>query len=193
MSQNNREVEQSNRKFEEVTVSSEHIFEGNIIKVQVDTVKLPDGSKATREIVKHTGAVAVLALYRDKMLVVKQYRKPLERSLVEIPAGKLDPGEEPLSAAKRELKEETGFVAGGLTHVCSFYVSPGFSNELLHLYFTDELTAGEAQPDDDEFLENSSITLEEAKQYIEDGRIRDAKTVMAVYAWERFEATGKIK
>src|SRR5690606_25386888 len=128
-------------------IKSESIFQGKVISLQVDTVELPNGNTATREIVKHPGAVAVVALYEDRLIVVEQFRKPLERSLVEIPAGKLEAGEEPLTAAKRELEEETGFTAASLRPLCSFYTSPGFADEILHLYLAEDLTSGEMRPD----------------------------------------------
>jgi ADP-ribose pyrophosphatase len=180
-----------NKKFEEITLKTTHIYHGKIISLQVDDVRLPNGETATREIVKHPGAVAVLAIHEGKMVVVEQYRKALERSQVEIPAGKLDPGENPLEAAHRELQEETGFTCPSITLISSFYTSPGFADELIHLYYADELTAGADKPDDDEFLECESITLEEAKQMIAEGRISDAKTIMAVYAWQLHQLTGK--
>jgi ADP-ribose pyrophosphatase len=179
-----------NNKFEEVTVSSETIFKGRIISLQVDTVKLPNGETSSREIVRHPGAVAILALLDDRMLVVEQYRKPLERSLVEIPAGKLEPGEDPLEAAKRELEEETGYRCETLKHLCSFYTSPGFADELLHIYVAQELLPGQLKPDEDEFLECEAITLEQAQQYINQQRISDAKTITAVYAWQLYKLTG---
>lgn len=180
----------SHKKFEEFTVSSESIFQGKIISLQVDHVKLPNGEMATREIVKHPGAVAVLAIVDNRMIVVEQYRKPLEKSQVEIPAGKLDRGEDPMEAARRELEEETGYQCGSLKHLCSFYTSPGFADEFLHLYVAEGLTAGHARPDEDEFLECEAITLEQAQQYIQEQRISDAKTIMAVYAWQISQLTG---
>ncbi|SDC37785.1 ADP-ribose pyrophosphatase [Paenibacillus sp. UNCCL117] len=184
----------SQKKFEEVTLSTKPIFEGKIISLQVDTVRLPDGGEATREIVKHPGAVAVLALTGDgRMIVVEQYRKPLEKSQVEIPAGKLDAGEDPLEAARRELEEETGYTAGSLRHVASFYTSPGFADELLHLYVAEQLASGVSRPDDDEFLEAWGVTLEEAKELIRERRISDAKTILAVYAWQLYILTGSFE
>ncbi|MEK3721693.1 MULTISPECIES: NUDIX domain-containing protein [unclassified Paenibacillus] len=180
----------NNNKFEEVTLSTQPIFEGKIISLQVDTVRLPNGKTATREIVKHPGAVAVLALVDDKMLVVEQYRKPLERNQIEIPAGKLDAGEDPLEAAKRELEEETGYSCDTMKLVCSFYTSPGFADEIIHLYVADQLTKGDAHLDEDEFLDVESITLEQAQQYMREQRISDAKTITAVYAWQVYKLTG---
>lgn len=110
----------ANPKLDEVTISTQPIFEGKVISLQVDTVKLPNGQTATREIIKHPGAVAVLALKGDRMLVVDQYRQAMGRTEVEIPAGKLDPGEQPEIAAARELKEETGYTARSLRHLRSF-------------------------------------------------------------------------
>jgi ADP-ribose pyrophosphatase len=179
-------------KYEEVTVGTKPIFEGRIISLQVDEVRLPNGELATREIVKHPGAVAVLAIVQDKLLVVEQYRKPMERSMVEIPAGKLDKGEEPLEAAKRELEEETGYQAGTWTLVSSFYTSPGFADEEIHLYLAEDLTKGEMHLDEDEFLDCTMVTLEEAEAYMAERRICDAKTIMAVYAWKLYRLTGKI-
>ncbi|GIP08295.1 MAG: NUDIX hydrolase [Paenibacillus macerans] len=168
----------------ETTVSSEPVFSGKMISLQVDTVKLPDGTMATREVVKHPGAVAVLAVHEGRLLLVDQYRQAMGRCELEIPAGKLEKGEDPLEAAARELQEETGYTCGKLTHLHSFYTSPGFADEVIHLYWAEELSAGEMEPDEDEFIEVHEATLEEVLQHIADGRIADAKTIMAVYIWQ---------
>ncbi len=180
---NNQSKHQPNPALDEVTLSTEPIFDGKVIRVQVDTVRLPNGETGKREIVRHNGAVAVLAIHNDRMIVVDQYRQPLGRTQIEIPAGKLEPGEDPADAIARELKEETGYTAKELKLLYSFYTSPGFADELIHLYLADELEQGEAQLDEDEFLEMSAITLEEAYEQIRAGRISDAKTIMAVQAW----------
>jgi ADP-ribose pyrophosphatase len=182
--------ETGSHKFEEITISSKPIYEGKVISLQVDTVRLPNGETSTREIVRHPGAVCVLALLDDKMLVVEQYRKALGRSLVEIPAGKLEPGEDPLEAAKRELEEETGYRCDSLRLVSSFYTSPGFADELLHLYVAENLVKGTVKLDEDEFLECEAISLDQAKAYMADRRIGDAKTMTAVYAWQVYKLTG---
>jgi ADP-ribose pyrophosphatase len=179
-----------NQKFREKTIKTEMIFQGKIISLQIDHVELPNGQIATREIIRHPGAVCVLALLDDKMLVVEQYRKPLGRSQVEIPAGKLESGEDPLEAAGRELEEETGYQCDGLRLICSYYTSPGFADELIHFYVAENLVKGHVNLDEDEFLECEAITLEQAQQYIAEKRISDAKTIAAVYAWRIYKLTG---
>lgn len=169
----------------EKTIATKKIYDGKIISVQVDDVELPNGHTAKREIVKHQGAVAVMPITKDgKLIVVRQFRKPLERSIVEIPAGKLERGEDPLECAKRELEEETGFKAKEYKHISSFYTSPGFADELLHLYMATGLVEGECKPDEDEFVEVMYVTLEEARKLHEAGEIRDAKTVLALFVME---------
>ncbi|MFX3633558.1 MAG: NUDIX domain-containing protein [Candidatus Pristimantibacillus sp.] len=180
------------KQWREETIKIDPIFEGKMITLQVDTVAMPDGRTATREIVKHPGAAAVMALLDGKLLVVEQFRKPLEKFQIEIPAGKLDPGEDPLEAAAHELEEETGYRAEQLQLVSAFYTSPGFADEKLYLYFADKVVPGEQHTDEDEYLEVDAITLEQAESYIQEGRISDAKTIMAVYAWKLYQLTGQI-
>jgi ADP-ribose pyrophosphatase len=167
----------------ETTLSSKEIFKGRIIDLYVEEVELPNGKTSTREIVKHPGAVAVLAITPDnKILMVEQFRKPLGRTLVEIPAGKLEKGELPEATAKRELEEETGYTCGDLRPLISFYTSPGFADELVHLFITEKLEklTVAADLDEDEFLEVMEVTLEEAQEMIQNKRIYDAKTAYAV-------------
>ena len=170
---------------EEKTIRSEEIFNGKVIRLQVDEVELPDGKLAKREIVRHPGAVAVIAITPDnRMVFVRQFRKPLDRTILEIPAGKLEKGEDPADCAKRELTEETGYVANELKFVTKFYTSPGFADELLYIYEGLSLSEGQAQPDHDEFVELVQLTLEEAFTSIQTGEIIDAKTILAVYYWQ---------
>ena len=165
----------------EKTIKSTGIFKGRVIELYVDEVELPNGKTSTREIIKHPGAVAVIALTKEgKLVLVKQYRKPLERELFEIPAGKLDPGEDPKACALRELEEETGYSCESIEHLVSFSTSPGFADEVLHVYFTDTLIKGEQRLDEDEFLDNHEVTLDEALKLLETKDIFDAKTVYAV-------------
>jgi ADP-ribose pyrophosphatase len=187
VSENNK---QAQHPFYEETLETKPIFQGRMISLQVDTVRLPNGETATREIVRHPGAVAVVAILDNKMLVVEQFRKPLEKVQVEIPAGKLDEGEEPEAAALRELEEETGYRARSIVLLQSFSTSPGFADEIIHIYYTDDLEKGEVHLDEDEFLICEAITLEQAQQYIREGRICDAKTLLAVYAWRMRSLTG---
>ncbi|MGU3470379.1 NUDIX hydrolase [Paenibacillus sp. D51F] len=174
----------------ETTVSSETIFEGRIITLQVDQVKLPGGKITSREIVRHPGAAAVIALLDGKLLTVGQYRKPMDKYQVEIPAGKLDPGEDPATCAARELREETGVSASEMKLVDAFYTSPGFADEKVYLYAAEGLSQGESQPDDDEELHVEALTMEQAEAYIREGVIGDAKTLMAVYLWKLYLHTG---
>lgn len=176
-----------NKKFEEITISSETIYEGRIIDVKKDQVRLPNGKTGTRELVKHPGAVGIIPITEQgRLIVVEQYRKPLERSIVEIPAGKLEPGEEPAVTAVRELEEETGYGAKDFTYLQTIATSPGFADEVIHLYVAKDLYKIDqpASPDEDEFVELMDISLEEAEEMIQDGRIYDAKTVIAVM-WMR--------
>ncbi|WP_281285945.1 NUDIX hydrolase [Paenibacillus sinopodophylli] len=186
------EEQQPNLLWREETISTEPIFEGKMITLQVDTVTLADGRTATREIVKHPGAAAVMALLDGKLLVVEQFRKPLEKFQVEIPAGKLDLGEDPITAAARELEEETGYRSDDLKLLSAFYTSPGFADEKLYIYFTDKVEQGVQNPDEDEDLKVEAITLEQAEAYIQEGRISDAKTILAVYAWKLYILTGRL-
>jgi len=177
----------------EPTISTEQIFKGKVIDLQVDTIELPDGRTATREIIRHPGAAAVVALHEGKLIVVEQYRKPLGKTQIEIPAGKLDPNEEPQVAAARELQEETGYIAEDLQLLQKFYTSPGFADELLYVYFTDKVTVGQQNLDEDEEVIVKLITVEEADAFIASGDISDAKTLLAVYAWKLLLATGKLQ
>jgi ADP-ribose pyrophosphatase len=171
------------RNFEEKTLSSKKLFEGRVIDLVFEEVLLPNGKTSTREIIKHPGAVAVIPITEDgRIIMVEQYRKALERTLVEIPAGKLEEGEEPEATARRELEEETGYGCESLTHLISFYTSPGFADELVHLYVAEGLKKknNKLQLDEDEFVEVLSVSLEEATQLIQEQKIYDAKTAYAV-------------
>ncbi|WP_428909001.1 NUDIX hydrolase [Niallia sp. Krafla_26] len=171
------------KSLEEKTLSTQPIFKGKVVSLQVDEVELPNGKKAKREIIKHPGAVAIIAITEEnKLVLVEQYRKALERTIVEIPAGKLEKGEAPAECAKRELEEETGYECQTLELVNSFYTSPGFADEIVHVYLAKGLTkkANAAELDEDEFVNLLEWSLEEALQAIEEKQIYDAKTVFAV-------------
>ena len=170
-------------QFEEKTVSTDLLFEGKVISLRVEEVELPDGNRAKRELVNHPGAVAVIPIMDDgKLILVKQYRKALNRSIIEIPAGKIEPGEDIEVTALRELEEETGYGANRFDYLQSFATSPGFANEIIHifvalgLYKIDKPAAG----DEDEFIHMIECTIEEAEQMVLDERIYDAKTAFAI-------------
>lgn len=171
------------KKFEEKTLSSESIFEGKIISLRVEEVELPDGKSAKRELIKHSGAVAILAITKEnKLIFVKQYRKALDRILVEIPAGRIEVGEEPAVTAKRELEEETGYGANEFSYIQSFATSPGFADEIIHLYLARDLFKIEnpADGDEDEFIELLELTIDEAEELVVSNEIYDAKTIFAL-------------
>ncbi|MBT2754835.1 NUDIX hydrolase [Mesobacillus foraminis] len=179
---------------EEKTLSTEKIFTGKIISLQVDEVKLPNGKTSKRELIKHPGAVAVIAVTPDhKIVMVEQYRKALERTIVEIPAGKLEQGEKPEICAARELEEETGYVCTKMEWLTSFYTSPGFADELVHIYVATGLTKKEdaAETDEDEFVQLIEITLEEAVELVKGQKIYDAKTAFAVQYLQLQKAMGR--
>ncbi|MCH7321145.1 NUDIX hydrolase [Solibacillus sp. MA9] len=170
-------------KFEERTIQSTPIFNGKVISLKVDDVTLPNGATSKREIINHPGAVAVIAITEDnKLLLVEQYRKALERSIIEIPAGKLEKGEMPIMTARRELEEETGYTTDDLTFVQAFATSPGFADEIIHIYVAKNLTKLEvaAELDEDEFVELMEVTVQEAEAMVADERIYDAKTAFAI-------------
>ncbi|AIS52402.1 ADP-ribose pyrophosphatase NudF [Thermoanaerobacter kivui] len=165
----------------EETLSTRRIFEGKIINLRVEEVKLPDGRTATREIVEHPGGVSIVAVKDNgNILLVKQYRKPAEEALLEIPAGKLEYGEDPEVCAKRELLEETGYEAGYIKHLMTFFTTPGFSNEKMYLYFAKNLVKHTAHPDEDEFLEVYEYTPENLLEMILQNQIKDSKTIIGI-------------
>jgi ADP-ribose pyrophosphatase len=179
---------------EEKTLKSEEIFSGKVISLHLQDVELPNGKRSKREIIKHPGAVAILAITDEKKIVmVEQYRKALERTIVEIPAGKLEKGEEPALCARRELEEETGYECANLELLTSFYTSPGFADEIVHVFLAKGLTKKEnsAALDEDEFVNLEEITLEESLQYIKEQKIYDAKTIFAIQYLQLQEALGK--
>jgi len=169
-----------NRLFEK-KIASRQIFSGDIVSLYYDKVKLPNGRIVTREKITHPGAVGIVPVTGDnKIILVKQYRYPIEEVTIEIPAGKLDKGELPSTCAQRELKEEVGAVGGKLILLSSFYTTPGFCNEVLHLYLVMDFKRTANSLDDDEFLEIIEPGLEEAMIWIRDGLIKDSKTIIGV-------------
>ena len=164
-------------KFLESTVA----FEGNLLTVCCDKVELPNGKQAGREFIRHPGAVAVVPITQDgRVVLVRQYRYPIGKAILEVPAGKLDKGEHPDDCARRELEEETGYVAHNIRKLSSIYTTPGFTDEVIHLYVADHLTLAKQRPDEDEFLDVEVYSKEQVKAMIQDGTINDAKSMLAL-------------
>jgi ADP-ribose pyrophosphatase len=177
----------------EESISSEHAFAGRLISVRVDTVRLPSGRTTTREVVEHRGAVAIVAMLdSEQVALVKQYRRPADKVLLEIPAGTLAADESPEACAQRELTEETGYQAGRLLPLYHTYLAPGYSTEMLHCFLALDLTPAAGRPELDEQIEVQMIGLDEAEAMAARGEIEDAKTLcgllMARRALERAAA-----
>ncbi len=170
-------------KFFEKKLKSETLYSGKVVTLEVDEVLLPNGKKGIRECVRHSGGAAVLLVKDGKVLLVKQFRYPYGKETYEIPAGKLNKGEDPLKAAERELEEETGFKAK-LVHALNVYPSPGYTDEIINIYFAEEIELGRQNPDDDEFVATEFIDFDSVLKMIERGEICDAKTVVAVYKYK---------
>ena len=159
-------------------VAGGQVYDGGLLKVYRDTVRLPDGTTGTREYIRHPGAVAVLALFDDGALVLeRQFRYPSRREFIEIPAGKLEPGEPHLQTAQRELLEETGYVASEWRRLGVLHTAIAYTDEAIELYLARGLAKREARLDAGEFLEVLKVPLDEALAMVRDGRITDAKSV----------------
>jgi ADP-ribose pyrophosphatase len=167
--------------FEEKRISGEEVYRGSFLRLYRDVVRLPDGTEATREYIKHPGAVAIIALTSDGQVVLeRQHRYPLRRDFIEIPAGKLERGEAALETAKRELLEETGYVAAEWTRLGLVHNAIGYSDEGIEMYVARGLEKREAKLDAGEFLEVFTLPMEEALAMVRDGRITDMKTMVAL-------------
>ncbi len=166
---------------EEKTLTQKELFHGKIITLRLDTVSLPNGNKASREIVEHPGGVCIAALTKEnELLFVKQYRYPYHEVVLELPAGKLEKGQNPLENGKRELKEETGAIARNYLSLGKLYPSPGYCGEIIHLYFCRVDSFGEASPDGDEFLQVLKIPIDRAVEMVLNNEIPDAKSQTAI-------------
>ncbi|MSR88197.1 MAG: NUDIX hydrolase [Candidatus Margulisbacteria bacterium] len=163
-------------------IHSEQIYKGRIINLKKNTVLLTNGKTATREIVEHDPAVVIIAYDTNKTIrLVKQYRTPVQQVLLEAPAGIINKGELPLNAAKRELQEETGLTATQWTSLGEAYPAPGFCNEYLYFFLAQDLQQGPPNPDEDEFLEQVTLSMPEYKHHIQTKQIIDAKTIMSFF------------
>lgn len=168
---------------QERTVRVNYVYQGKIVNLRCDEAALPDGRPCKREMVEHPGGASVLCVYEGKIALVRQFRYAYQEELLEIPAGKLERGEDPLLAAKRELEEETGLVASELKPLYTLYPTPGYTNEKIYIYEASGVTAGRQHLDEGEFLNVVFLPVEEVARMIEKGEIRDAKTIVAVQSY----------
>lgn len=168
--------------FLEKKIDGKLIYNGKIITLTVDDVLLPNGNCAKREIVRHNNGAAVLFIRNDEVLLVRQFRYAYNKEMYEIPAGLVNKGELPKDAAARELEEETGYKAE-LCHLVNIFPSPGYTDEVIHIYFAKNSTRTEQKLDDGEFLNAEFVPLDKVLSMIESGEICDAKTVVAVYKY----------
>lgn len=168
------------KELNEKVIERNIVFDGNVIRVENNTVELPNGNKGSREVVYHKGAVCIIALVDDYMYFVNQYRIAPDEVLLELPAGKIELNESPEVTALKELKEEIGGVCDSITELHQFFVSPGFSNELVFLYEAHNVRLESQALEDDEFLEVEKIHVDELETLLKSGRVRDAKTIIAI-------------
>jgi len=172
----------SGHSMQEERIYTNKVYEGRIVNLRVDGVLLPSGRKTLREVVEHAPAVGILAVTEDeKIVLVRQYRYAVGECLVEVPAGIVEAGEAPEATAERELMEETGYKPGKLVEICRVYPSPGFSNEIIILFLATELVEESLEQDDDENIEVALFTKEEIMEMIEKGKIKDSKTLLAIF------------
>lgn len=182
------------RRTEPGTIESRRIHTGRVIALDTETVLLPDGSTGTLDVVRHPGASAVVPFLNDPngenptVLLIRQYRHATGKWLLEIPAGRLEPDEDPAVCARRELLEETGCTAGSVAHLTTIFTTPGFSDELIHLYMAKDLARGDSQHEAGEFIESVSVHLAEALSLVESGEISDGKTALGLLYAAGFRA-----
>jgi len=160
-------------------LSSEYVYKGRVIRLRVDQVELPDGHRTIREVMEHPGAAVIVPVDGEGTVhLVRQYRDAIGQQLLEVPAGKLDPGEDPADCARRELREELGLTAGKLIRLTAFYSSPGFCDEILHVFLAEELTHGEEDSDHEEFIEPEQRPLDPLPELLQE--LRDGKSIIGV-------------
>lgn len=168
-------------KLTETKIDSQTIYEGKIINVYKDTVLLENGKKTTRELVTHQGGVCVVAVTDDNYVyMVEQFRYPFNKVILEVPAGKIDPNEEPLTCGKRELKEEVGVIAKNYENLGDFYPTVGFTNEIIYTYLATDLEVSKQQLDEDEFINIKKLPLKQVYNMVMSGEIKDGKTQTAI-------------
>lgn len=177
----------------EKTIDSTRIYEGKVVRLRRDTVELENGKQTFREVIDHPGGVSILAMDEEgKIFFVRQFRYPFGRMLLELPAGKLEPGEDPEDSGRRELREETGCSAGRFVPMGKLIPTCAYDTEVIHLFFASELTRGEQDLDENEFLSVERYTLDEALQMVLDGEIVDAKTQIGLLKYQALRNAGRI-
>ncbi len=165
----------------EKILTTERIYSGRVVNLEISEVELPDGKHQKREIIRHSGASAVVALDDDnRLLLVRQYRVAAAKIMLEIPAGLLNPLEDPMTAAIREFQEETGYKPTNIQPLGGFHPAPGYTTEFIHLFFATDLVESHLPGDEDEFIEVERLTFDEAMNLINTGEITDAKTIIAL-------------
>lgn len=170
----------------EVTLSSEPVFQGRLLRVLRDNARLPSGTESTREFIVHPGAVVIIpVLPNGNLLLERQFRYPLKKVFIELPAGKIDPNEDILVTGQRELLEETGYTANHWDYVAAQHPCIGYSNEIIHIYLARDLTAGQHQRDEDEHLQLFDASLERCLDMVRTGEITDGKTIIALFWAEK--------
>ena len=186
-------IAQDDGRLAETFVSGEDVFKGQLLHVVRDTITLPNGRAGTREYIKHPGAACIVAEFEDgKLLLERQYRYPMGKVMIEFPAGKLDLGENPLVAAQRELKEETGYWARSWHTLGHMHPLIAYADEIIHIFHANGLVQGDAKLDQDEFLQLFAATPEEITAMIADNRISDGKTIVAFFRWQLLRRPGVI-
>jgi len=181
-----RDLAHDDEHLAEKKISGEGVYDGIFLKMKRDTVALPNGQYAVREYLEHPGAVAILAILDDgRVLLERQYRYPIAQAVIEIPAGKLNTGEDPLLCAQRELQEETGYTAKHWSKIRRIHPVISYSTEFIDIYLAEGLSPGPALLDDEEFLDVFAAPLEELLNWVETGKITDVKTIISTYWLER--------
>lgn len=170
----------------ETKIEGELAYDGHFLKIQRDRIRLPDGKETLREFIRHPGAVVILPLFDDgSVLLERQFRYPANRVFLEFPAGKIDPGEDPLLCAQRELKEETGYTAKDWRFLCTIHNAIAYSDEHLDIFIARGLTAGESRLDEGEFLETMTASVADLLNWVREGKISDVKTVIGSFWLEK--------
>ena len=173
-------------------LGTRRVYSGRVLHLDIDTVRFPDGSVGELEMIRHSGASAVVPVLSTdtaadpEILLIRQFRHAADGLIWEVPAGRLDPGEAPDDCARRELLEEAGVIAGRLTRLTTIYTTPGFTDERIHLFVARDLTQGQHQREADEFMETQSLPLSRILAMIESGEVTDGKTVAALLFFSRF-------